>query len=131
MWEYRATAAPGTDYVHDGDTVRLLIDTGFEQRVEKWIRLADVHAPELNQFGGTTARLFVRDQLSSWILAEPGRWPLRVVTEVTTRAVEQHEVTSLDRYVGWIYEQRTGRCLNEIINAWLAEHPEWPTGKAL
>lgn len=133
MWEYRAMLAGNpAAAVHDGDTVKLLIDLGFDARVEKWVRLADVRAPELSQIGGAEARSYVIE----WLTVNTGRfppeyrWPLRVCTEITRKA-EPTEITSLNRYVGWIYSTGSGECLNEAITAFLGTHPDWPSGKDL
>ena len=42
--------------IHDGDTVRIRADVGFDFVARKWIRLRDVDAPELNKPGGPQAR---------------------------------------------------------------------------
>jgi hypothetical protein len=124
MWEYRASLSPATGAVHDGDTVRLLIDLGFDVRADKWIRLADVAAPELSQPGGRQAREFVRGWLVRRVLTDSPtgravslRWPFRLVTEVTKRP-EPEEVTTFARYVGRVYDM-TGACLNDDVRAYL------------
>jgi hypothetical protein len=124
------------DVIHDGDTVKLLIDQGFEGRAEKWIRLAGVSAPEISEPGGSTCRAFVIGWLDKRAQVPGGpppvlsrlRWPLRVVTD-KTQAIEPIQVQSFTRYVGWIYDLATGESLNEQVNALLAEHPEWPPGR--
>ncbi len=40
---------------HDGDTVYLSIDQGFENWTRQWIRLMDLYCPELDQPGGPEA----------------------------------------------------------------------------
>lgn len=42
--------------VHDGDTVRIRADVGFDFVARKWIRLRDVKAPELHEEYGPIAR---------------------------------------------------------------------------
>lgn len=42
--------------VHDGDTYRLLLDTGFEGAAFPWLRLKDFSCPELAAAGGPEAR---------------------------------------------------------------------------
>lgn len=134
MWEYRATlplygsTTALRDVVHDGDTSRFLIDAGFDTRVEKWIRYADVRAPETNEPGITETRLFVMDWLGR--RATSKRWPFRIVTDVTATA-EPTERTSFARYIGTIYDLSTGECLNAAMRDYLAQHPEWPAGRAL
>jgi hypothetical protein len=115
--------------VHDGDTIKLLIDLGFDARAEKWIRLAGVHAPELNQTGGPETRQYTRGWLASRCSPSRGlKWPLRVVTEITHTS-EPTEVQSFARYIGMVYDIETGGCLNMTISVFLAEHPDWPGGK--
>lgn len=130
MWEYRATLSPAAGAIHDGDTVRLLIDLGFDVRAEKWIRLAGVSAPEIGTAAGAEVRLFVHQwttrRLGPNLMTgrkSPLTWPLRVLTEVTRRS-EPTEVMTFARYVGWVYDLETGQCLNEAVNAFLTEKPE-------
>ena len=140
LWEYRATVqlSPLLDCaqaVHDGDTVRLLIDQGMNDRTEQWLRLEGVRAPETNQNGGPLARQFVLNWISDRVL--PGRiryqgrrWPFRVLTTPTTTA-EPNERTTLARYMAYVYDIASGDCLNAQVQAYLADHPDWPQGKAL
>lgn len=129
MWEYRAALPDGDAAIHDGDTVKLLIDLGFDVRTEKWIRLADVRAPELNQPGGIETRAFTVGWLRSRTGPQRGlRWPLRVITDMT-RAAEPSQVTSFARYVGEIYDVSGGGALNNAVSLFLSGHPEWPPGK--
>lgn len=137
MWEYRAALPLGgltlDEAVHDGDTVKILIDLGFDTRTEKWIRLADVRAPEVGQMGAAETRLFT----ATWLSERAGhlammrrklRWPLRITTEVTS-TMEPSEKQSFTRYVGTIYDASGGGSLNAAINEFLAQHPEWPAGR--
>ena len=55
MWEYRARDLS----VVDGDTLRLLVDTGFYARHQVDLRLLDVWAPELKEPGGEETKGFV------------------------------------------------------------------------
>lgn len=134
MWEYRAALAPTTEadfgeLVHDGDTIKLLIDLGFDARVEKWIRLAGVHAPELNQPGGQETRAFTLGWLTSRCNAARGlKWPLRIVTEIT-HTTEPTEIQSFARYIGMVYDASGGGPINLAISTFLTEHPDWPGGK--
>lgn len=138
LWEYRATVSvdPNLSFgaaVHDGDTIKLLIDQGMNGRTEQWIRLADVHAPELSERGGQDTRQFVNGWISDRV-APNGlhfrgrRWPLRVVTSPNT-SIEPNERTTLARYVGWVYDLVDGDCLNAQVAAFLVGHTDWPTGK--
>jgi hypothetical protein len=138
IWERRATLplyGPTTidDVVHDGDTAKLLIDEGDGWRAEKWLRFSGVRAPETNEPGITETRLFV----TNWLWVRYGgaravrlrrRWPFRVLTEIDTK-VEPDQRTTFARWLGWIYDIETGECLNEAMNAYLSQHPEWPAGR--
>lgn len=139
MWEYRAALPLNStelrDVVHDGDTVKVLVDLGFDARIEKWIRLAGVRAPEVGQPGSTETWTFV----ATWLMNRAGfsaaakrhlRWPLRITTEMT-RTEEPTERTSFARYVGTIYDASGGGSLNTAVDAYLLQHPEWPRGKAI
>ncbi len=44
--------------VHDGDTIKLLLDAGVEVSGHPWLRVKGVHCPELSQPGGPEARAF-------------------------------------------------------------------------
>lgn len=46
----------GVKEVHDGDTVRLLIDVGFEACHFPWLRVRDLYCPELGKPGGQEAK---------------------------------------------------------------------------
>lgn len=121
MWEYRAALLN----VHDGDTMRFLIDVGFDARVEDAIRLKGVFAPELSQPGGDDARNFVINLVQS---AKVMTWPYLIRTEPNTTA-EPIEKTSFSRYIGTVYfidNQTTS--LNDTIATFLAQHPEWGKG---
>ena len=140
LFEYRATVwvdarleiAPA---IHDGDTIKLMIDQGMNDRTEQWIRLEGVSAPEINQNGGILTRQFVREWLGARVL--PGgsryraaRWPLRVLTTPTS-TTEPSERTTLARYLGVVYDLASGDCLNAQVQQFLGEHPDWPRGKQI
>jgi endonuclease YncB( thermonuclease family) len=137
MWEYRAalpfSAIKLEEAIHDGDTVKILIDLGFDARTEKWIRLAGVRAPEIGQPGASATRAFV----AAWLMDRAGysaatrrrlRWPLRIETEMTSTP-EPTERTSFTRYVGTIWDASGGGSLNYEVQAYLDQHPEWPAGR--
>lgn len=44
--------------VHDGDSVRLVLDAGCDAAVHPWLRVKGVYCPELRQPGGPEARAF-------------------------------------------------------------------------
>ncbi len=122
MWDYRAKCMS----VHDGDTVTMLMDTGFHGRQEEHIRLFQVFAPELSQPGGPETRQFVLNWMSTWQLAT-AQWPLYVVTEKNS-STEPQEIQTLARYVGTIWDVHKKNCLNNEINVFLTGHPEWGHG---
>jgi endonuclease YncB( thermonuclease family) len=121
MWNYRAAVLE----VLDGDTVRLLVDTGYHGRQEEDHRLKGVWAPEKNQPGGSETAEFVRGWLAS--LDRARRWPLEVDTEPNSNP-EPDERRSFTRYIAEVRNIATGRSLNEDIRTFLAGHPEWPGG---
>lgn len=57
------TGQPVVLDVHDGDTVRLLLDCGVETGAFPWIRIAGVNCPELGTPGGAEATDFTRGLL--------------------------------------------------------------------
>lgn len=138
IWERRATLplyGPTTmdDVVHDGDTVKFLIHAWGDTLTEEWIRFSGVRAPETNEPGITETRAFV----ANWLAVRYGaarapqrrrKWPFRILAEVNTRTEPDHR-TTFARYLGWIYDLETGECLNEQVNNYLAQHPEWPAGR--
>jgi endonuclease YncB( thermonuclease family) len=120
MWTYRAALIT----VIDGDTLRLLIDTGYHGRVEEDIRLLAVSAPETYQPGGQETTVYVSD----WMHAlEDLRWPLQVVT-VPNRNLEPDERRTFTRYLGTVSDIVDGRILNTDLADYLAQHPEWGSG---
>lgn len=52
MYDYSATVVA----VHDGDTVKVDIDLGFDAHYVTWVRLAGINAPELSTPAGLLAR---------------------------------------------------------------------------
>ena len=88
LWRYRARPVR----VIDGDTMVVECDTGFYGRQEVNVRIADLHAPELNEPGGKEARIKLNAALT-WMSG----WPLRVVTRQRETVVS--EVRSFERYV--------------------------------
>jgi hypothetical protein len=122
VWDYRAALIKVTD----GDTIVLLVDTGFHGRQEVELRLAGVSAPELSQPGGVETRTFVGD----WLQAHSSplmRWPLRVQTQTNTNP-EPIERRSFTRYIGWVHSFATGMSLNTSVTDFLNQHPEWGPG---
>lgn len=129
---YRAQLLAG----HDGDTTVFLADR-LDRRTREVlaVRFADVRAPEVKpmQPGGAETRAFVNGWLADVITrnnaARRARvWPFIVCCQLTT-GTEPERRESFDRVIGWVYEAATGVCLNDDVNAFLAEHGDWPAGK--
>jgi hypothetical protein len=118
MWEYRARLIQALD----GDTMRLLIDTGFHGRRVEDIRLLGVHAPELREPGGGETLEFVE----SWLADSSAEWPLRLLTVPNTKP-EPEERRSFVRYLGVVTEGDLS--LNAAVDNFLAGHPEWGPGE--
>lgn len=101
MFDYQAHV----EYVHDGDTVRLLIDHGMHIRSSNNIRLKEVWAPELatGEFGKIATDhvvKWVKDHLHDTHL----EFPVKVVTE--------KDKQTFNRYVGTITCATCGDDLN-------------------
>jgi hypothetical protein len=127
MWEYRARLSRP----YDGDSFWVLADTGYGQRYEPELRLFEVYAPELHQLGGGETRQYVNDWFGS--LNPDLTWPLFVRT-VQTKVIEPTEKTTFSRYVAIVHrygENTTGVSLNDSVNGFLAQHPDWPRGKGM
>jgi hypothetical protein len=130
VWDYRARLVR----VHDGDTVFVELDQGLGGRQEEPIRLLNVHAPETEPLepGAIETRDFVVQWMAS--LNPNLKWPLYVVTLPNSNP-EPSEKRTFVRYLGNISEIKPGtpvtslRSLNVDVNAFLAQHPEWGTGK--
>ncbi|MFI0968062.1 hypothetical protein ACH4S8_42970 [Streptomyces sp. NPDC021080] len=77
MWDYRASVLR----VKDGDTLRILVDRGFDETREIDLRLGpDVYAPEKRDPGGPETRDFA----AAWVDArDEGEWPFVVTLQRT------------------------------------------------
>jgi len=105
--------------VHDGDTLRLELDRGFDDRSMRDLRLYGVWAPELSQPGGQNTRTFVLRWLDErGAMTGPG-WPLAVDT-LRVRD-NSHEQQTLARYLGIVWSADRAHCLNDDITAYVAE----------
>jgi hypothetical protein len=86
--------------VHDGDTLRVLIDLGFGVLTRQWIRLQNVRAPELREPTGLDAK----NQVFLWLgkYAAPD-WYVTVTTIQTAGDFKEiRERRTFIRYVGMI-----------------------------
>ena len=97
------------DPVHDGDTLWLETDQGDWLRKVRDIRLKDVHAPELDQLGGTRTRQFTIDWIARW---NAGPWPFQVDTY---RTGTYRDVKSLERFVSVVWDRDRSHCLNADV----------------
>lgn len=88
MYSYRAKVLN----VHDGDTVRLLIDLGFRIAYEADVRLLELWAPELNTPEGKVSQQALAK------LIPPG-------TEVF---VNTYKKKSFDRWLGYVFPINPG-----------------------
>jgi endonuclease YncB( thermonuclease family) len=52
------------DLVHDGDTVNIQLDVGFDLTIYTRVRIAGINAPELSTQAGKDARDFARTLLA-------------------------------------------------------------------
>lgn len=101
--------------VHDGDTMRLLLDTGFEKAAFDWLRLKDYSCPELwakdpvtgkrvENPEGTRARMLTMALLHNhlatlWVVTH------KIAPSVVAKMAEAYGETSktLTRYVAEIW----------------------------
>jgi len=110
MWDRRAELLN----VHDGDTVKVVLDQGFGDTKTINVRLLNVFAPELKQAGGAD----VRDFVTSWFNQLPlVAWPF-IVTTTRLRTADKED-TSFDRYVGVITSSDGTRNLNQDVQAYI------------
>lgn len=130
---------------HDGDSFWVMTDGGFNGRAEPELRLLDVSAPEVGgpkqlQPGGQETTDYINGLLDAATARNPvRRWSLWVET-VLTRTPEPDQKTTLERYLAtvWAYDDAgpwipgmspVVASVNAQVNAFLAGHPDWPTGK--
>lgn len=90
--------------VHDGDTYRFLLDTGFDGCCKPWLRLKGWSAPELKQPGGDFARATAASLLqvhrpTLWV--ETFRIPISTVDKLNHKYGEDKR--SFARYVADVY----------------------------
>jgi len=120
---------------HDGDSFFMLVDCGFNVCYRAELRLDGVRAPEIHppQPGGLETLEFVNGWLNGVQEAAPRRrWPFWIQV-VATDSYEPGMDLSFTRYVAtvWRYGDQSvvqAQSLNFLVNAFLAVHPEWPSG---
>lgn len=107
MYEYTAKILS----VHDGDTIRIDVDLGFEiHNTNMDVRLFGVDAPELkrtDQLGEKS-----RDALNAWLVAHPGPYRATTVKDHTEKygrylvsallAADEHELINDQLSAGWL-----------------------------
>ena len=100
--------------LHDGDTLRALVDRGLDDQSTVAIRLKDVYAPELYQAGGRETRDYVLGWLTDH--GDGTDWPLALETFRTPRS--DVDVTTLSRHVG-VVTDAAGASLNADVQAFV------------
>lgn len=108
LWRCKVTE------VHDGDTVKVLIDRGMDDESVRWIRLLETFAPELRQTGGPESRGFT----TAWVAShgDGSDWPFMLTTYRTP--LSDTDVTTFSRYVGTI-TAAGGANLNTDVEAYV------------
>lgn len=105
MWDYRASVLK----VKDGDTLRVLLDRGFDETKEIDLRLFDTWAPEKKDSGGPETK----SHAAEWVAERSeGRWPFVVILE--RNKSDTHEVSTLGRFVGTLLDAQ-GQSLNSAV----------------
>ncbi len=101
------------DRFHDGDTLLVDLDPGFDEGPGRWIRLEGVNAGELHLDVGKELFAYVERHF-------PPPFPVKVYTAKMPRTGGQ--VMSFARYVGRVYFERAGAVvsLNDLINEEIA-----------
>jgi endonuclease YncB( thermonuclease family) len=100
---------------HDGDTVTMLLDQGFNDRKIITLRLANVWAPELNEEGGQQAKAYLRFLVTGPNSVE--EWPFIVHTQQTKTG---KDIMSFSRYVATVM-MSDGESLNSKLMKYLAD----------
>lgn len=100
------------DSVHDGDTVSVVLDVGFDHYPCVYIRLNDVRAPELSDPGGEETRDFLDDLL-------PYGTCVIVKTDKGPRMGRQK--MSFVRYVGTLRDE-DGVDIGTEVSGFVKEH---------
>jgi hypothetical protein len=127
MWDCRARLSKP----YDGDSFWVLADTMYGQRYEPELRLLGVYAPEIRKRepGARETTAFVQ----AWFDAcDPAlKWPIYVLN-CKTKVREPGHKTTLTRYLATVWrfdgEKTYGPSLNDEVNAYLAQHPQWGRG---
>ncbi len=129
FWGFRAYPTK----MHDGDSFWVMADLGFGARYEAELRLLDVSAPEVKpmQPGGAETTRFVTEWLADAAARSTSRWCLWVEV-ILTKAIDPQMKMTFTRYVATVsrsVDADTARSLNEEVQLFLAQHPDWPAGQ--
>lgn len=117
MWDRRAKYISN----HDGDTITVRLDQGFDDTKQLDIRLFGVYAPELDERGGPECKKFVQD----WFTEQLGKvgdstWPFIVTTMRMKKA--DHEQMTFTRYVGMITSLDGSQSLNALVTQYILDN---------
>lgn len=96
-----STPVPHHDYVyrarlasvHDGDTLTVIVDLGFDVRVRATVRVAGINAPELATPEGKRAQQWALGWLTD---AGPDEWPLAIASQKAATAI------GTEKYGRWL-----------------------------
>lgn len=98
--------------VVDGDTIDVQLDCGMHGYRTERLRLLDINAPERKlrtMEAGNKARSFVCEWVdAATVAAKDVRWPIVVQTE---------ESDVFGRYLAYVWNAATRRCLNDDLLA--------------
>lgn len=97
MYDYRVKVLR----VVDGDTLHVTVDLGFDQRVDKSLRLYGINCPEMNTPEGVAAKAFVE----------------KLVSRVTFLRTVKDRREKYGRYLGTLYDSQWKDLNQEIIEA--------------
>jgi endonuclease YncB( thermonuclease family) len=111
VYEYKATIASAAA-VHDGDTIRVLLDQGLREYRDMAIRFFGINAPELRTPEGIAARLHLLT-----LLGTP--FPVRVVVRTIKDAADKYG------------ERWDGKVWLESLGTWGPDYQFLPGGPSL
>jgi hypothetical protein len=103
--------------IHDGDTIRLDVDQGFDERARKWIRLARVRCPDPGTPDFTQEDYDrARQDTMDWFATYAPDGYVSLATEKVKKALEIRFRESFTRYIGHV---RSLKSPTEELNDWL------------
>lgn len=93
---------------HDGDTITLLIDGGYDtfMQPKKGFRLLGDNSPELHDAGGIAARDFA----AAWFAPRPGDEPWPIVVRTVENRTEKY-----GRFLATIWRKSDGASLAAVM----------------